>query len=40
MIQPNELKSALPVNIANGPVSTTTHVWEILYASYSGDIEN
>jgi len=39
MVQPNELKSALPIEVANGTVSTTTNVWNILVASYEGDID-
>jgi uncharacterized protein len=39
MIQPNELKLNLPMDIANGTVSTTTNVWNILVASYEGNIE-
>ena len=38
MIQPNELKLPLPVDVANGVVSTTTKVWEILLASYHGNL--
>ncbi|MEO7984216.1 MAG: ankyrin repeat domain-containing protein [Bacteroidota bacterium] len=39
MIQPHELKKELPMTIANEVISTTTHVWNILNASYSGDLE-
>jgi ankyrin repeat protein len=39
MIQPNELKLNLPIEIGNGVISTTTKVWEILQASYNGNIE-
>jgi ankyrin repeat protein len=39
MIQPNELKLNLPMKIANGVMSTTTKVWEILVASKEGNIE-
>lgn len=38
MIQPNELKSTLPMVLANNVISTTTKVWEILFASYKGDL--
>jgi uncharacterized protein len=38
MIQPNELKSTLPVVLSNNVISTTTKVWEILLASYNGDL--
>jgi uncharacterized protein len=39
MIQPNELKLNLPIEVGNGTVSTTTKVWEILLASHDGDIK-
>ena len=39
MIQPNELKLELPMDVANGAVSTTTHVWNILAACYDGNVE-
>ena len=39
MIQPNELKLHLPIEVGDGLISTTTKVWEILLASYNGDIE-
>jgi len=38
MIQPNELKLDLPMEVANGVLSTTTKVWQILFASYNGDL--
>lgn len=38
MIQPNEMKGNLPMEIGNGVISTNTKVWEILTASYTGDI--
>lgn len=38
MIQPNELKLNLPMKIANGVVTTTTKVWDILTASKEGDV--
>jgi len=36
LIQPDELKLDLPMTIANGVVTTTTKVWEILVASRDG----
>ena len=39
MIQPNELKSGLRMDIANGVIATTSKVWEILSASYNGNLE-
>lgn len=39
MIQPNELKLTLPVVLANNVISTTTKVWEILFASYKRDLD-
>ena len=39
MIQPNELKTELPVSLSNGAVSTTTKLWDILSASYKGDLQ-
>ena len=39
MIHPNELKSDYNIEIANGGISTTGKVWDILFASYRGDIE-
>ena len=39
MIQPNELKLELPMKLSNEVVSTTTKVWNILSASYKGDLE-
>ena len=38
MIQPNELKSELPVSLSNDVISTTTKVWNILVASRNGDL--
>jgi uncharacterized protein len=38
MIQPNELKLELPMDVADG-ISTTTKVWEILMASRDGNLE-
>src|SRR6187401_3521923 len=39
MIQPTELKQDLPMDIGNGVLSTTTKVWDILLASYTGDLK-
>lgn len=39
MIQPNELKLDLPMELSNGVVSTTTKVWNILRASKNGDLD-
>lgn len=38
MIQPPELKLDLPMKLSNGVVSTTTKVWDVLKASYDGDL--
>lgn len=38
MIQPHEMKLDLPMRLSNGVVSTTTKVWDILMASYEGDL--
>src|SRR5688572_7301706 len=38
MLQPSELRSGLRMAVANNVVSTTTKVWEILFASYKGDL--
>jgi ankyrin repeat protein len=38
MIQPNELKLALPMYLPGDIISTTTKVWNILAASYKGDL--
>ncbi len=38
MIQPNELKIERPMHLHDGVISTTTKVWEILFASKNGDI--
>ena len=39
MIQPNELKLHLPMEVGNGVLSTTTKAWEILLASHNGDLD-
>ncbi len=38
MIQPNELKLDLPVELSNGLLSTTTKVWDMLVAAKNGDL--
>jgi len=38
MIQPPELKLDLPMKLSNGAVSTTGKVWNVLKASYDGDL--
>jgi uncharacterized protein len=38
MTQPGELKLNLPMELSNGVISTTTKVWEILTASYEGNL--
>ena len=39
MIQPHEMKAERPMHITNKVESTTTEVWEILHASYEGDLD-
>ncbi|MFI5153999.1 MAG: ankyrin repeat domain-containing protein [Chitinophagales bacterium] len=39
MIHPGELKLSLPMEVGNGVISTTGKVWEILLASYHGDLD-
>lgn len=39
MIQPNELKLNLPMELSNGIMSTTKKVWEILVASKKGNLD-
>jgi uncharacterized protein len=39
MIQPNELTLNLRVELANGATATTAQVWEILKASFEGNVE-
>lgn len=39
MIQPNELKLNLPMEVGRGTISTTSRVWEILSASHRGDLK-
>jgi len=38
MVQPVEMKLHLPMKVANDVVSTTTKVWDMLTASYHGDL--
>ncbi len=38
MIQPNELKLNLPMQLCNGVITTTAKVWNILLASKNGDL--
>src|SRR5215831_11492400 len=38
MIQPDEMKLNLPMELSNGVISTTTQVWKILTASHAGNI--
>jgi uncharacterized protein len=39
MIQPVEMRTTLPMAIHGGGVSTTTEVWEMLRASWEGDLD-
>lgn len=39
MIKPHELKQELPVRLAEGALSTTTKVWDVLTSSYAGDLD-
>jgi len=39
MVQPNEMKLNLPMELSHGVLSTTTKVWEMLWASFKGDVE-
>ncbi|RYE14200.1 MAG: ankyrin repeat domain-containing protein [Sphingobacteriales bacterium] len=39
MLQPNELKLNLPVQLSNGVVSTTTKLWQVLVAAKNGDTD-
>lgn len=39
MIQPPELKLNLPIKLANGVISNTSKVWEVLVASHEGNVE-
>lgn len=39
MIQPHEMKFNLPMKLSDGAVSTTTKVWNILFASRNGNLK-
>ncbi len=39
MIRPNELKLDLPKEVGDGAMSTTIKVWEVLWASYTGNLD-
>lgn len=39
MIQPLELKIDFPIALSNGIVSSTSKVWDVLFASYKGNLE-
>src|SRR5215471_8825254 len=39
MIQPDEMKLNLPMELSNGVVSTTSQVWNILTASRDGNLD-
>ena len=39
MIQPDEFKKVLPMEVHGGVISTTDHVWSILTASRDGNLE-
>jgi uncharacterized protein len=38
MKQPHEMKLDLPMKVGDGMMSTTTKVWQVLVASYEGDL--
>jgi len=38
-MQPKELKLHLPMEVGNAVIATTTSVWEILLASYEGNVD-
>src|SRR5688500_1933736 len=40
VIQPEELKLKLPITLANGVISDTISVWNILNASIAGDYDS
>jgi uncharacterized protein len=40
MIQPHELKTELPVKLANGKLSTTAKVWRMLVVAREGDLNS
>ena len=39
MIQPHEMKEMRPIKLHDGGVSTTTEVWNMLSASFTGDLD-
>jgi ankyrin repeat protein len=39
MIQPREMKETHPIKLHGGDVGTTTEVWEMLSASYAGELD-
>ena len=39
MLQPNELKLTLPMELSDGVVSVTTKVWDVLVASKTGSLD-
>jgi uncharacterized protein len=39
MLQPGEMKLDLPILVANEVISSTSLVWQILVASYNGDLD-
>jgi uncharacterized protein len=39
MLQPQELRKELPMEVGGGSLSTTTKVWQVLVASKKGDLE-
>ena len=39
MIRPNELKLDLPKEVGDGAMSSTIKVWEVLWASYTGNLD-
>ena len=39
MIQPVEMKEALPMTLHGGAMSTTSEVWEMLSATRAGDLD-
>ena len=39
MIQPREMKETHPIRLHDGGVATTTDVWEMLSASYAGELD-
>src|SRR5262245_56292688 len=39
MILPSEMKESHPISLHDGGVSTTTEVWDMLRASFDGDLD-